>query len=285
MTMACALTLGLSLVLSLAATLLFQGSFLLRKTGWESLGRRALLAGVSVHVFGMVLHATLSGQSPFSSLLVIISWLIIALLGGALLAEHYTRVRYLSLLAAPLAFLALLYPMLMPVELANRDHVLVQYPWLGVHVVLSLLGYVGFALAFCTAAAYLLQQRALKRGRLNHYLPALDTSATATFRFAGIGFSIFTLGLGMGIIWMFGAPGAHLQGPDTKIWMAIPPWAIFAYYLYARGIHRQQSSRLKWVVIVGFILVLANLFGVRHNFGEQVPEAHTHAVWSTSDLA
>ena len=60
--------------------------------------------------------------------------------------------------------------MLMPVELANSEHVLVQYPWLGVHVVLSLLGYVGFALAFCTATAYLLQQSALKRGRLNHYL-------------------------------------------------------------------------------------------------------------------
>ena len=185
MTTACVLTLGLSLVLYLAATLLFQGSFLLRKTGWESLGRRALLVGVSVHVFGMVLHATLSGQSPFSSLLVIISWLIIALLGGALLAEHYTRVRYLSLLAAPLAFLALLYPMLMPVELANRDHVLVQYPWLGVHVVLSLLGYVGFARAFCTAAAYLLQQRALKRGRLNHYLPALEPRQLRPFALPG----------------------------------------------------------------------------------------------------
>lgn len=271
MTTACAITLGISLMLYLTAALLFQGSFLLRKTGWELRGRRALLVGVSVHALGMGLHATLSGQSPFSSMLVVLSWLIIALLGAALLAEHYTRIRYLSLLASPLAFLALLYPILMPVQLAGSQYVLVQYPWLGVHVVLTLLGYVGFALAFCTAVTYLLQQRALKSGRLNHYLPALDTAATATFRFAGIGFSIFTLGLGMGIIWLFGAPGEYLQGRDTKVWMAIPSWAVFAYYLYVRGIHRRHGSGLKWIVIVGFLLALANLVGVRHDFNETTP--------------
>ncbi len=276
MTTACAITLGISLTLYLAAALLFQGSFLLRKIGWEVAGRRALLVGISVHVLGMVLHATLSGQSPFSNMLVVLSWLIITLLGAALLAERYTKMRYMSLLTSPLAFLALLYPMLMPVQLDNSQYVLVQYPWLGVHVVLSLLGYVGFALAFCTAVAYLLQQSALKKGRLNHYLPALDTSATATFRFAGIGFSIFTLGLSMGIIWLFGAPGAYLQGSNTKIWMAVPPWAIFAYYLYARGILRQQGSRLKWIVIFGFLFALVNFLGVRHDFGDRTQETESH---------
>jgi ABC-type transport system involved in cytochrome c biogenesis permease subunit len=290
MTTACAITLGISLAFYLAATLLFQGSFLLRKTGWEHSGRRSLLLGVSVHSLGMILHALLSGQSPFSNMLIIISWLIIALLGAALLAEHYTQVRYLSLLAAPLAFLGLLYPILMPVRFAGSQSVLLQYPWLGVHVVLTLLGHVGLALAFCTAAAYLMQQRFLKKGRLNRYLPALDSSAAATFRFAGAGFFFFTLGLGMGLIWFFGAPGEYLQGRDTKIWMAIPSWLTFAFYLYRRGINRQHGSRLKWVVIVGFLLALANLVGVRHNFSGAPQEGGTelgaslwHAPSSTFD--
>ncbi|MFT5376767.1 MAG: ABC-type uncharacterized transport system permease subunit [Candidatus Latescibacterota bacterium] len=272
MTTACAITLGISLAFYLAATLLFQGSFLLRKTGWEYSGRRALLIGVSVHSLGMVLHALLSGQSPFSNMLIVISWLIIALLGAALLAEFYTRVRYLSLLAAPLAFLGLLYPILMPVRFAGSQSVLVQYPWLGVHVVLTLLGHIGLALSFCAAVAYLMQRRFLKQGRLNGYLPALNSAATATFRFAGIGFSFFTLGLGMGLIWFFSAPGEYLQSRDTKIWMAIPSWLTFAFYLYRRGINRQHGSRLKWVIIAGFLLAMANLVGVRHDFSDSPEE-------------
>jgi ABC-type uncharacterized transport system permease subunit len=283
MTTACAITLGISLAFYLGATLLFQGSFLLRKKGWELAGRRSLTLGVAGHSLGMVLHALLSNQSIFSNMLIVISWLIIALLGAALLVEHYTQVRYLSLLAAPLAFLGLLYPLLMPVRFEGSDYVLVQYPWLGIHVVLTLLGQVGLALAFCTAAAYLMQQHFLKQGRLNHYLPALDTAASATFRFASAGFGLFTLGLGMGVLWFFGAPGEFLQGHDSKIWMALPAWITFAFYLYRRGINHQHGSRLKWLVIVGFVLTLANLVGVRHDFEDAPQEEKLSSYESTSE--
>ena len=143
---------------------------------------------------------------------------------------------------------------------------LVQYPWLGVHVVLTLIGHVGFALAFCAAVIYLWQVRLLKRGRLNRYLPALDTAAMATFSSVGAGFFFFTFGLLMGLIWLYGAPGEYLAGRDTKIWMAVPAWILYATYLYLRGVRGSYGSRLKWLVIAGFALVLVNLLGVRHDF-------------------
>ena len=157
---------------------------------------------------------------------------------------------------APRLSLGLLYPLLLPIRFAEAESILVEYPFLGIHVVLTLLGHVGFALAFCSAVGYLVQHQALKKGRLNRYLPALDTAAAATFRFAGGGFSLFTLGLGMGVIWLFGAPGEHLAGGDTKIWLALPTWFVFGIYLYLRGIGRRHGRRLKWLVIAGFVLGL-----------------------------
>ena len=188
MTTACAITLGIALALYLAAALLFQGQFLLRKHGWDAPGRKSLGLGLAVHLIGMILHLMLSGQSPFTSMLVIISWLVVALVVASLLAERYLHLRHLGLLSAPLAFLGLLYPLLMPIRFEQAESILVEYPFLGVHVVLTLLGHVGFALAFCAAIVYLVQHQALKKGQLNRYLPALDTTGEATFRFAGAGF-------------------------------------------------------------------------------------------------
>ena len=157
MTTACALTLGLSLVLYLAATLLFVALFCC-VNGMESLERRALV-GVSAHIrHGATRHP--SGQSPFfaSHYLAYHS----AVVGRV--AEHHPR----KLPEPPgrPCLPRLLYPMLAGEQ--PTASTCVRIP-LGVRR--ATYGYVGFALAFCTAAAYLLQRRAPKRGRLNHYLP------------------------------------------------------------------------------------------------------------------
>ena len=204
-------------------------------------------------------------------MLTTISILVIVFLAAGLLVEHWTATRHLSLVLAPLASLGLLYPILMPLRFEGAESVLLQYPWLGVHVFVALLGHVGFALAFCAAVCYLVQSRFLKRGRLNRYLPPLDTAASAALHAAGAGFSAFTLGLAMGVVWLFGAPGELLGKGDLKIWMAVPPWLLFAGYLYLRGLRGRQGSRLQWLVVIGFLLAAANLVGVRHQF-EEPPE-------------
>ena len=269
MTTACVVFLSISLLCYLAASLLVHGSFLLARPTWERPGGLLLRFGMGIHAIGLALHFLMSGQSPFSSMLVVISLLIIAMLGTGMLIERYSPIRHATLFAAPLAFLGLLYPMLMPVRFDAAQSILLRYPWLGVHVAISMLGLVGFALAFCTAVSYLLQARLLNRGRLNRFLPALDSAASATFQFAAAGFIVFTLGLGMGVIWLFGAPGEYLGLQDAKIWMALPTWLLFATYLYRRGVRGIHSSRLKWLVIFGFILAVANLVAVRHGFDEE----------------
>ena len=268
MTTACIVVLTISLAMYLSAALLLQGHFLFRKSNWSVWGRNVLALGVGVHVMGMVLHFAFSRLSPLTNLISLLSLFIIAFLSAGLLIESRTGGRYLSLLLAPLAFLVLLYPMLMPVRFDDAESMLVRFPWLGVHLVVTLIGHVGFALAFGAAVIYLVQARLLKRGRLNRYLPALDSTAHVTFYATGAGFSFFSLGVAMGIIWLFEAPGEYLGARDLKMWMALPTWLTYAGYLYLRGIRHQQGSRLTWLVIAGFVLAVSNLLGVRHNFVE-----------------
>jgi ABC-type uncharacterized transport system permease subunit len=266
MTPVCATTLSLSLLLYLTAALLFQGRLLFQRSRWDAWGHRSLIAGLVIHALGMTLHIVFSGKSPVSSVLVLVSLVALAIVALALVSERYLGARHVSLVAAPLAFVALLYALLMPVRIDAAEHLLVRFPWMGLHVLLSLLGDVGFAVAFCGAVAYLAQHRALKSGKLNRYLPSLDVSARITFRFAAGGFWFFTVGMAMGLIWFFGAPGAYLRVQDSKLWISLPTWCVFAAYVFRRGISRQHGSRLKWLVIGGFLLALASLLAVRHQF-------------------
>ncbi len=268
MTTSCIISLGVSLALYAAASLLFQGHLWWGHQAWERWGRRTLIGGIIVNALGVILHVLFSGQSPLGNMISVISLVVIAFLTAGLLLERFTSVRHFNLFFAPTAFLGLLYPMLMPVRFESSGSMLIKYPWLGVHVFVTLLGHVGFALAFCGAAAFLLQSRALKRGRLNRFLPALDTAATATFYSAGTGFFFFTIGLGMGVLWLFGAPGEYLGKSDPKIVLALPTWWGFAGYLYLRGVRRRHGSRLKWLVIISFVIAVINYLAVPHRFDE-----------------
>ncbi len=266
MTAACLLFLGVSLCCYLAAAFLYHVRLFFNKPHLDRWGRNGLLLGVAVHAVGVILHLLLSGQPPFSSMLLLVSLLIIPFVGAGLAIEEFTRVRHLGLLLAPLAFLGLLYPLLMPVQFDEAESMLLRFPWLGVHVLVTLLGDAGFALAFCTAASYLIQSRQLKRGRLNRYLPALDTAGRITDYAVGYGFFLFSAGLAMGLVWLLGAPGEFLGRGDPKVLMAVPTWLAYAAYLYLRGVRGEYGSRLKWLVIAGFLFVVANLLGVRHDF-------------------
>ena len=271
MTTECAAIIAVSLALYLSASLFFQGQIFLGRRSWIGLGRKTLRVGVGVHALGLVIHFAVSGTSPFTDMLLIISLFVVAVVLANEMIERFTEFRSLGFIVAPLAFFGLLYPVLMPIRFEEAESILLRYPWLGVHVGTTLLGIVGFALSFTAAVIVMVQSRMLKRGRLNPWLPALDTAANATDRFAGAGFFVFTIGLVMGVIWFFGAPGEFLGSGDLKILLTLPTWVVFAAYLYLRGVTGRQESRLKWLVIAGFFLALVNLLAVRHDFDAVTP--------------
>ena len=268
MTTECAVIIAVSLVLYLTASLLFQGQIFLGRRSWMELGRKTLRLGLCVHAVGLLIHFAVSRTSPFTDMLLILSLFVVAVVLADEMMERFTRFPSLGFIVAPLAFFGLLYPVLMPIRFEEAESILLRYPWLGVHVGTTLLGIVGFALSFTAAVIVMVQSRLLKRGRLNPWLPALDTAANATDRFAGAGFFVFSIGLVMGVIWLFGAPGEYLGSGDPKILLSMPTWMVFAAYLYLRGVTGHQGSRLKWLVIAGFFLALVNLLAVRHDFGD-----------------
>ena len=98
--------------------------------------------------------------------------------------------------------------------------------WLGLHVVLALLGYAALTLTFCAGVMYLMQERQLKSkrpGTLYHRLPSLMLLDEVNARALVLGFPLLTqgiiTGIGMGetYVWVVPALESHFVTALTHL--------------------------------------------------------------------
>ena len=138
--------------------------------------------------------------------------------------------------------------------------------WLVIHVFVASLGTAFFALAFALSVFQLMQARresrilaeAAKPGpRFLATLPTADRLESLAYRFATVGFILWTFTLIAGSIWANDAWGRY-WGFDTKETWTFIIWVLYAGYIHARATRGWRGSRSAWLSIVGFAAVLFN---------------------------
>ena len=122
--------------------------------------------------------------------------------------------------------------------------------WFPLHVLLMLLGFTGFALAFSMSALFLFVRRRLKQKRLKDIarLPSLDTLDRLNLQAMALGFVALTAGMAVGGLWGANHPEGDLA-PDITIYATVAVWI-----WYAAGLHVR--------LVAGWRGRLAALFGV-----------------------
>ena len=118
---------------------------------------------------------TLPWWGEMATSLGLLSWAIVAVY---LAAVWRYRIEALGSFIVPLAFLAAASAGV-PVTTPVRLPLAVQHVWLGLHIVLALLGYAALTLMFCAGVMYLIQERQLKSkrpGAWYHYFTVTDTA-------------------------------------------------------------------------------------------------------------
>lgn len=134
---------------------------------------------------------------------------------------------------------------------------------LPVHIGVSVLGIVAFALAFASAIAYIMQERMLRQKRLGglfQRLPPLDVLDVFGFRSVSVGFPLLTLGIITGAFWTLRIrPDAAPLAP-THVF-AIVAWVLFALVLVLRVAAGWRGRRAAVGTILGFLSASAVLVG------------------------
>lgn len=151
--------------------------------------------------------------------------------------------------------------------------------WLVIHVFVASLASAFFAIAFALSVVQLLQSRrerlaiaaadtgAAPRTKLPFLrtLPSAEVLESLAYRFAIIGFVLWTFTLIAGSIWANDAWGRY-WGFDTKEVWTFVIWVIYAGYIHARATRGWRGTRSAWLSIIGFVSVLFNFTIVNQFF-------------------
>ncbi|WP_217182898.1 c-type cytochrome biogenesis protein CcsB [Streptomyces sp. AC495_CC817] len=138
--------------------------------------------------------------------------------------------------------------------------------WLIIHVFVASLATAFFALSFALSTTQLMQSRrerlisekAEKTGpRFLATFPSAERLESMSYRFAIIGFILWTFTLIAGSIWAYYA-WSRFWGFDVKETWTFVIWVLYAGYIHARATRGWRGNPSAWLSIVGFSAVIFN---------------------------
>ncbi|MFK5647609.1 c-type cytochrome biogenesis protein CcsB [Ornithinimicrobium sp. LYQ121] len=132
--------------------------------------------------------------------------------------------------------------------------------WLVIHVTIATLSIALFTIGAALAVAYLLRDRAERKGGARGWLAALPTAQTLerlTYGIHVFAFPLWTFALVSGAIWAEQAWGRYWGWDPKEVWTFVI-WVVYAAYLHARATSGWTTRRATWVAVVGFGCIIIN---------------------------
>lgn len=222
-----------------------------RRVAWPVPSRALVVTAWGLHTVGLALRVLAQGQPPVGGLhaaLSLIVWVAILLL---LWGERRYALRSLRAFVLPPAAVLGLVAAAAPEAAVFRG---TDAPGLWWHAILIIVGFGALAGNFAGGLMYVVQERAIKRGRLlgvSRRLPSLELLDRFSFHALVVGFPFLTLGIALGTLSAALAYGAVWLWQPTPL-IAAATWAIYGLTLYRRATGGWGGRRAAYLAVVGF---------------------------------
>ncbi len=240
----------------------------------EKVATAFLAAGFAFHSLAVAARWMAAGHAPFLNLHESLSFLAWSIVGAYLLVQWRYTIKALGAFAAPLALTVMVASSLQPRAILPLPPALKSL-WLPVHATICLAADGVFAVAFCLACMYLIQEREIKNKRLGAVfkrLPSLDTLDTLNGRCISYGFLLLTLGIVTGSLWAESAWGAYWSWDPKETWSLIT-WFLYAALLHQRLTVGWRGRKAAYMTILAFIVLVFTFLGV----SLLIPSLHSYA--------
>jgi cytochrome c-type biogenesis protein CcsB len=251
----------ITMVLYFVATVSFLAYLLRRSEALSNVSLAITAAGFISHTIGLVIRMVdVSSSAPpsFSDALSFFSWMIVLVF---VVVEYRHRIYVLGSFMVPLALVSLVSSAALPETVPTLQPV---FKTLWFHVTLSMLGTVGFTVAFVAGVMYLIQDRLLKSKQFNvlySKLPALDFLDHLNQQSIVLGFPLLTLGIVTGAISAEFARGSYVSWNPEQTW-ALVTWVFYFVVLLGRLTIGWRAKRAAYLTVIGFACVILTLVGV-----------------------
>ncbi len=238
----------------------FASAYLSRRE--ETLSKIALgVTGVGflMHTVALAARMAEAGSVSLASLHDALSFFAWSLVLVFLWADVRHHIHVMGSFLLPIALLSLVWAAALPRETTAP---MITTVW--VHVTLSMLGTVGFAVAFAAGLMYVIQDGLLKSKQFNvlySKLPPLDFLDHLNQLAIVTGFPLLTLGIIAGALSAEVSRGAYVSWNPEQVW-ALVTWAFYFVVLLGRMTVGWRAKRAAYLTIIGFGGVVLTLVGV-----------------------
>jgi ABC-type transport system involved in cytochrome c biogenesis permease subunit len=223
----------------------------------------ALLAlGLAAHSASFVAMHEMEPVPPLTELPQAVSLMCWMAVAAFLVFARRGRLAGLTLLLGPLAFLGTFFAALRAPGSVMAEAASGRWPH--AHVVLASAGLAMLAVAAVAGGFYLLENRRLKRKRVQPgpgVLPSLEALDRVNAVSLAVGFPLLTLGVLTGMLWGEGVYGAAWSGTPHEAWNALA-WLIYAVLVGARFGAHQGARDAAASAVAGFAFLLFAVVGV-----------------------
>lgn len=223
-----------------------------RETHWHLV---PMALGFALQSAFLYLRGQQHGRCPLTNLFevfIFIGWSIMLLY---FLVGPAFRLSLLGVFTAPLLTVMQTISLLAPLDQIAAKHGKVN-PWLELHAALALIGYAAFALACITGIMFLLQERQLKRHRINalfHQLPPIHDLAKAIERLVLLGLILLSIALGA-------AFKINVPITNAKMIFSWAVWVLYAVILVLMWRHKYSARHTAQLAIGGFGIVFISIW-------------------------
>ena len=267
---------NIAVLIYLASTVGFLVQIITLRKDVERVATWFLAVGFLFHTMSIAMRWLAGGHPPIANLHETLSFLAWALVGGFLIFQWKHKLKSLGAFVTPIATVTIVASSLQGNEMIPLSPVL-RSIWLPIHASICLFADAVFALAFCIAIMYLLQERQIKKKRLGAIfkrLPSLETLDLMNGQCLTVGFPLLTLGIVTGSIWAEQAWGAYWS------WDPKETWSLITWFLYAALIHQRltvgwRGRKAAIMTIAGFFTLVFTFLGV----SLFLSGAHSYATW------
>ena len=256
-------TLYVALALYAVGTVVSLASLFFRPKGVQHSALIVMTLGWVAHTVWIGTICSKTGHPPITNLPEVVSFIGWTIFATELFLYFRFRVYAASFFVYPFVFLMLLVAALVGEPFAPIDPSLRSTLFTG-HLLAATVGVAGLMIALAFTALAYLQDRSLKmktRGPLWRWIPSLSVCRKLSYRSLAVGFSVYTVGLIMGVVWSY-RTAAGLGAVGSKEIGGVIAWIFFAILLqtYISGVFRGRRTIV--ISACAFVAIIVSLLGI-----------------------
>jgi ABC-type transport system involved in cytochrome c biogenesis permease subunit len=217
----------------------------------------ACLPGLLIHGAALLIWWRIVGHGPYMDRFEILSsnaWILVACFLVAL--RFYPRARAVGIFVYPAAFLMIAVGLFLRPEIKLLPPTFRSF-WLILHIIFYKIAFASIIVAVGFALIYLLRER----GKLARYSGIPDQAGVDLYlyRFAGFGFTFWSIGMLAGSIWAYQSWNVFWNWDPVQTW-ALITWVAMGFFLHLRRFFGWRGTRASWFYLACFVLSVVALF-------------------------